>query len=680
MGADPYRYYRIEARELLQGLNQGVLELEKGVAEKETVGRLLRLAHTLKGASRVVKQNAVGDLAHAIEDALGPYRDVPGAVPRQRIDELLKLMDAVAARLSSLDPAGDPATAASPARPGGEEPIEAIRVDLGEMDALFDGLIEAGARIAGLAREAGGLEKALRMAERLSEGLGRGDGAGALRNGRAAALAAELASSLAAVHRSLGIRLEQASRELLQSRERASRLRLLPAGALFAPLERAARDAAQSLQKRVEFQASGGEVRLDAQVLGALRAALLHVVRNSVAHGIEAENERIAAGKSPMGRIELSVERRGNRVTFACRDDGRGVDVEAVRRAALRKGIVAADEAGSLGAEEVLRLILRGGVTTSRTVDDVSGRGIGLDVVRETAARLKGEVRVRTEAARGTELAITVPVSLSSLPAILVEAGEITAAIPLDAVPSTRRLVDGDIARSAEGESVLHEGQAVPLMALSRVVGGDPGRGSGRRRSAVIVRSGSNVAAVAVDRILGTSNVVVRHLPSWVSADPVVAGAALDAEGSPQVVLDPEGLVRAARASAGRTAEAPVSRAPILVVDDSLTTRMLEQSILESAGYEVDLAVSGEEALAKARRRKYGVFIVDIEMPGMDGFEFIAQTRADAALREVPAILVTSRASAEDRRRGEQAGACAYIVKSEFDQGRLLGIIRGLVG
>jgi two-component system chemotaxis sensor kinase CheA len=174
----------------------------------------------------------------------------------------------------------------------------------------------------------------------------------------------------------------------------------------------------------------------------------------------------------------------------------------------------------------------------------------------------------------------------------------------------------------------------------------------------------------------------MRPLPGVVEADQVISGASLDAEGNPQLVLDPGGLVAAAERGRSATSEETASprRAPILVIDDSLTTRMLEQSILESAGYEVELAVSAEEALTKAHDRRYSLFIVDVEMPGMDGFEFVAETRSEAALRDIPAILVTSRNAVEDRQRGEQVGSRAYIVKSDFDQGQLLQTIRKLIG
>jgi two-component system chemotaxis sensor kinase CheA len=202
--------------------------------------------------------------------------------------------------------------------------------------------------------------------------------------------------------------------------------------------------------------------------------------------------------------------------------------------------------------------------------------------------------------------------------------------------------------------------------------------------SAVVVEAAGRCVALGVDRLLGATTIVMRALPSVVEADTVVAGASLDADGTPQLVLDPAGLVAAAERSRGETlktaAEAHAQPAPILVIDDSLTTRMLEQSILEAAGYQVELAVSAEDGLIKAHDRRYSLFIVDVEMPGMDGFSFVGQTRADPVLRNVPAILVTSRDAVDDRRRGQQVGASAFIVKGEFDQTQLLQTIRSLIG
>jgi two-component system chemotaxis sensor kinase CheA len=238
-------------------------------------------------------------------------------------------------------------------------------------------------------------------------------------------------------------------------------------------------------------------------------------------------------------------------------------------------------------------------------------------------------------------------------------------------------VAEHDIARSADGDSIVYAGKVIPFLALSSALGRKTVVDSKRRFwSAVILEASSGLAAIGVDRLLGTNLVVVKSLPSLAKAATVVAGASLDVHGNPQLVLDPEGLVTAAQRGRATTHE-PICarRVAVLVVDDSLTTRMLEQSILESAGYEVEVATSGEEALEKARAKQFGLFLVDVEMPGMDGFEFVERTQADPALRTVPAILVTSRSALEDRRRGEQVGARGYVIKNEFDQGSLLRMI-----
>jgi two-component system chemotaxis sensor kinase CheA len=687
MATDPYRYFRVEAHELLEGLSQGVLELEKDGVGTERIGHLLRLAHTLKGAARVVKQPRIAELAHAVEGVLAPHREAPGPVGLECVNEVLRMLDAIAAEIASLDRAVEGGGEGRPP-PATDEPLERIHVEIGEMDDLHEEVSEASVQLTALRRENGAVERTRQVALLLLDHLrpSRGtelDGtAGVASIGRARALAEELRGALDGVGRNLATGIDHLEGALAQVRNTANRLRLLPTSAVFTSLERAARDAAQSLQKRVEFQTSGGETRLDAHVLAALRSALLHAVRNAVAHGIEAESERVAAGKSAVGRVELHVERRGNRIMFTCRDDGRGIDVEAVRRAAARRGLLSASEAEALSVDRAVQLILQGGVTTTRAVTEVSGRGIGLDVVRETAARLKGEVSVVSEPGRGTTIEIRVPVSVSSLTALVVSGLGISASIPLDAVRRTLRVADSEIARSGESDSILCDGEVIPFLPLARALGRQmaPGRDH-RPWSVVVVQSGAGLAAIGVDRVLGTATVVVRALPPVADADPLVAGASLDAAGDPQLVLDPGSLVAVARAGRGLPADSAVmSRPSVLVVDDSLTTRMLEQSILESAGYEVDLATSAEEALNKARDQCYRLFVVDVEMPGMDGFEFVARTRADPGLRETPAILVTSRSSAEDRRRGEQVGARAYIVKSEFDQAYLLQTIRELVG
>jgi two-component system chemotaxis sensor kinase CheA len=687
MAKDQYKYFRVEARELLEGLSQGVLELERGGRGKDLVGRILRFVHTLKGASRVVKQPGIAELAHSIEDVFAPLREEHGEVPQERINNVLGLLDEIASKVASLDPETTETNREKP-HPVIEEFFATVRVEVEEVDTLLEGVSEASVQLTALRRDSQIAGRARQIAAILFENLAqrpRSEANGTVLtdpNIRARALADELGGYLERLDRDLVAGIDRVEAEFTQVRDRTSRLRLLPTGAIFPLLERAVRDAAQSLQKEVLFESFGGDIRLDAHVLAALRDALLHVVRNAVAHGIESQPERRAAGKTLQGHVELRVERRGNRAAFVCCDDGRGIDVEAIRRAAISRGLVAASDATALGLEEAVRIIMKGGITTAGSVDEVSGRGIGLDVVRETAARLKGQVNVRSETGKGTSLEICVPVSVSSMVALQVDAGGAIASIPLDAIRQTLRVRDSEIARSAEKDSIVYDGKVIPFLALTRALG-EKTLGEWKRRSwsVVVLEASSEMAAVGVDRLLGATTIVVRPLPLLAAAEAVVAGASVDAEGNPQLVLDPKELV--ATACLGRASvpeAAPAKRPPVLVIDDSLTTRMLEQSILESAGYEVDLATSAEEALAKAREKRYGLFLVDVEMPGMDGFEFVSRTQADAVLRTIPAILVTSRNAVEDRRRGEQAGARAYIVKGEFDQGYLLERIREVMG
>ena len=687
MAGDPYKYFRLEARELLQQMGKGALELERGEAAAERVAHLLRLAHTLKGAARVVKQREMADLAHAIEDALEPFRAHAGAVPRPTIDSLRALVDQLGARVVALDepaaPTGaPPATAeeAAPARavpPMPEVLPHTLRADLAEVDDLLEGVAEAHGQLGALRRSLGPLERARRLAEVLIEQLGTVQQARGAANTKTRSLAEELGTLVGGIEQSLGRGIEQIDRELRQVRQSGQRLRLLPAGAMLDVLERMARDAAESVGRRIVFESQGADVRLDADVLASVQTALVQVVRNAVAHGIEPERERIAAGKPAAGKIRLEIDRRASRVVFRCSDDGRGIDLPAVRRAAARG--LSDIEASRLGDDDLVRLLLKGGISTSRTVTPMAGRGVGLDVVREVADRLGGRIAVKTEPGRGTTLELAVPISLSSLEALVVDAGDRTAAIPLEAIRQIVRLAPKDIARAGDAESIVFAGQAIPFAPLAGPLRAGGGAATGRACSAVIIEAPGGRAALGVTRLRGTETVVVQPLPEGVAADTVVAGAALDAEGNPLLVLHPEALVAAAARSEARERAVPRPRPPVLIVDDSLTTRMLEQSILELAGYEVDMATSGEEALEKAAARRYALFLVDVEMPGMDGFTFVATTQKDPSLCNVPAILITSRDAAEDRARGRAVGAKAYIVKSELDQNDLLERIGKLV-
>ncbi|HTA89382.1 MAG TPA: response regulator [Polyangiaceae bacterium] len=681
---DPYRYFRVEADEILGQLQQGLLELEKGASSAETVASLLRLAHTLKGAARVVKQTRIADLSHALEDIFVPIRNAGSAVEPSAISKSLGYVDAMRAQLLLLSaPVTKTETtkvAAAPDR-APDEPFWAAKPNVEDLDVLMDGIGELNSQLGGIRRARRIFERARGVSDLLVEQFAprRTGQAGDSGTAKLRALAEELQATLGIAEREIIASVDLAGRELVQVRDAAERLRLVPAELMWGALERTARDAAVSLGKQVKFTAQGGDIRLDAEVLGLIQRALMQAVRNAVAHGVESPTERQAAGKLAEGQVVILVQRRDKDVVFSCRDDGRGLDLEAVRRGAERQGVAPAT-AATMGAEALIQLLMRGGISTAHAVTGMSGRGIGLDLVRETAEKLGGRVHLESAAGRGTTVAIAVPASMSALSALLVEVAGQVVALPLSAVRGTSRQNAADVAHTPDGDTVLMEGQVVPYVQLARLLGArEAERAASASRSAVLMSAQAGLLALEVDRLLGVESIVVRALPELASLDSVVSGASLDADGNPRMVLGPEGLVKAARKLVAAPKQASSPHAPILVIDDSLTTRMLEQSILESAGYEVDLATSGEEGLEKARQRKYALFLVDVEMPGIDGFTFIAEIRNDPALKDIPAILVTSRASDQDRQRGVAVGAQAHIEKREFDQADLLQRIRKLV-
>jgi two-component system chemotaxis sensor kinase CheA len=630
VSGDPLRYFRIEAREISAELLAAALDLH-GAGGGAAAARMLRLAHTMKGAAGIVKQQAIAAHAHALEDALAPHRDTSGQLPPDAASAAMGEIDAIAALVAGL------AGPRSRMEILGEE-SGIIHAETADLDGLLHGIGEAD--------------------RRLNQ------------------LRAVLARQPAAVAQQLGAGIDQAGQELRQLRGQAEKLRLLSCRAMLAALELAARNTAEACGKAVEFSSSGGDIRLDARLLVPAQRALVQLVRNAVAHGIEARAVRRAAGKKEAGQVTVEIIRAGAEVRLVCRDDGAGIDLEAVRAAAARSGLELSQSQGT----DALFQALLDGFSTAAEVTESSGRGVGLAIVREAVARLGGRLCAASEKGGGARIEIVVPASLAAAPALLVQNGGQTHAIALGSVCRVLRPEAKAMIRAPQGMS-FGDGEAMaPMASLSDLLAGK--RGAAVPAGAVLLLQGrSGRLALGVDRILGSQDIVVRPLPRDIAANPMVAGLSLDADGAPRLLLDADGLIAAfSRLAAGSpAAEKPPPPPPILVIDDSLTTRALEQSILESAGYEVEQASSAEEGLQKARARRFGVILVDVEMPGMDGFAFLESIRADPGLSDIPAILVTSRDAPHDKARGLAAGASDYVVKGAFNQNRFLATVRRLL-
>ena len=285
------------------------------------------------------------------------------------------------------------------------------------------------------------------------------------------------------------------------------------------------------------------------------RDALFHVVTNAVAHGIENEEQRRASGKPVVGRLELNVERHGQNLRVVCRDDGRGIDTKVIRLAARKRALVSAAELEKMNDADVIRLLLKGGLSTAGAVTEVSGRGVGLDVLRETVEKLNGSVSLRTDLGRGTEIEIGVPISLASLSALLLQCEGETLALPLQAVRKTLRIRPDELLVSTGKTSVLVDGTALPFLPLATVLKRGGQKHLDRTWSAFVLESGNQRAVAGVEGFGGVANIVIRTLPPHIVADATVAGVALDSDGNPRLVLDPKGVIEVIRTDTGESVE-----------------------------------------------------------------------------------------------------------------------------
>lgn len=578
--------------------------------------------------------------------------------------------DALAA--PSTQARGPAAAEPAPPEPPAPGPVMAetlpVRVSAQKLDALLarsGELRVATLRLDGRAEALESVRESLAQAREAVRGT---SGESALR--RAETELARVARELAADRRALG----SVTTGLDDEVRRARTLSFLEG---CEGLERAARDVARALGRAVRLEVQGGALELDRSLLQALREPLLHLVRNAVAHGLEAPEPRRAAGKPEEGRVLLTARLRGSRVEVTVEDDGRGLDLAALRERARTRGLeVPEDDA------DTARLAFLPGLSTATEVTRVSGRGVGLDVVRTQVEALRGTVEVSTRPGQGTAFLLDVPLTLSTLRVLLVSAGGQTLALASESVARLVRVAPDDV-REVEGRPTWASGDAlVPLASLSDVLGLPPGPPR-VRRSAVVLAAGTARAVLVVDEVLSEQEALVRSLGARVRRARHVSAAAVLPDGRLSLLLNPASLVRAAggRPSTALfpTPAAQRARRRVVLADDSPTTRALEQSILEGAGYEVVACADGAEAWERLQSVGAEALVLDVEMPRMDGFALTEAVRASPRFSRLPVVLVTARGKPEDKARGLQAGASAYLVKSAFDPTSLLETLRRLL-
>lgn len=717
--------FRTESEEHLQKLSDGLLRLEKGHGDKETLVEVFREAHSLKGAARMVGVGGVEALAHKIEDILGSANRGEAILAPETLDRLYKGLDSVR-KLVNEAVAGEPADISisdaiaqitgqvpspgpveggqdgvaagipysvdrgGPAKEGdGSRPvpasvsefrIETVRVGTRMLDMLMTQAGELTVARTYVARRIPEIEEIEEIAE--------SDGSGLELKAKVRELKAQVSGDSARLDFITGL-IEDGIRKI----------RLVPLSTIFNLYPRMVRDMARKQSKEVDLVIEGGDTAVDKRVAEEMKDPLMHMIRNSIDHGIEKPDERVSSGKARAGTVRLRAFQTSSDIVIEVIDDGRGLDREVIRKEALRLKIVSEEELSAMIPGQEDSLVFTPGFSTSSFVTEVSGRGVGLDIVRANVERLKGTVSVESLPDSGTTFLVRLPVTLATARVLIVASGGRSYALPMEYIETSRTVSTGDIFTVAGRRTITFDGTPVSVSPLTEVLeirgaGSEekkqktsnsrpPASSARREMPCIVVSLRGERLGLLVDSLLGEQEVVLKPQSAILRRVRNISGATVLATGEICMVLNPPDMIRSVRkleaqAAAERPAEA-VRKKSVLLVEDSITTRTQEKRILEGAGYEVAIAVDGLDAMKKLNSRFFDAVVSDIRMPNMDGLTLTSRLREDNRYKELPVILVTSLDSEEDRKRGMEVGASAYIAKPAFDQKMLLEILGRLV-
>lgn len=711
----------------------GLLENVEVTKGRTEIDEAFRRAHSLKGAARAVDLDSVEGIAagletffsrvregtlaldtqairvvlealEASEDCVGAFRE--SRVPEQpeaalrAIDKLLGIEHASEPEAPVHSPEGGEALAAPAAA---ASPAEMVRLPSENLDRLVRStsqILTESLRQAGVSGDLDELDR--ETAEWTAEcDRFRRSSSVPLRR---LASQPEYASVIRHVElteqkaRTLAARSRAASLLQRRSARNTERLaaqlqldlwsaRMAPAEDLFEGFRKMVRDLAREENKEIDFRQTGSGVRADRIVLQALKDPVMHLLRNAISHGIETPAERARVGKTPVAWLMLRMDSQRGRLIVEVEDDGRGIDLKKVDR------VLSQTDPGAHSPEQLTRAIFQPGFSTSPTVSRLSGRGMGLSVVYETVHRLQGDVIVRPKEEPGASFLLSVPLSVSTSHLVLVSSAGQTFGIPSHGIERLYR-ISRDRVQTLEGQPVVKlEEKAVPLYGLAHLLqlqSSTDNFPTGGVLKVMVLRSGTSRSAVWVDDFLAERDAMIKDLGMPIPTTGNVSGGALMRDGTVIVVLNPAGLAASCTPStAARVPQADLSGANqaaaktvapcILVVDDSVTSRSLEKSILEAHGYRVRVAIDGLEALESLRAEKADLIITDIQMPRLDGFGLLEALKSNSEFNRIPVIVVSSLEGTEDRERGLLLGADGYLSKRKFDQTELLDAIRQMI-
>lgn len=784
-GVSMLELFKLEAESHCAALTDGLLALEKNPADPSVVEPLMRAAHSVKGAARIVGLDVVVTLAHVMEECFLAAKSGRETLTAARVDQLLRGVDVLseiraiseselaawtasqAGRIDALvselkapapaitptptptptpnpapspapTPAGvaptsstppaahpnesvpEPAPVASASSPAstpsasaaareapGDAGSASVRVASDVLNRMLslagESTVEA-ARMQGLRALGDNLrsrERALEngiesLREQMHEARRRGS-----REQSDADLDEAIESLGAETGRLRGAVIEHSARfdETMRRVEELSgalytevlRSRMRPFSEGTTAFPRMVRDIARQLNKNVEFVLSGAGVEVDREILQKLESPLTHMIRNSLDHGVEPEAERIALGKPAKATIRLTARHQSGMLVVEVQDDGRGIDPEAIRRKVVERKMVDEATATRLTKQELMEFPFLPGFSTKQAVTEISGRGVGLDVVMSMVQGVSGTITLESEPGKGTRFVMRLPVTRSVLRAALVKIGGQLFAVPLARLHRVVLLARED-ARPVQGRlQFTLDDQSVGLLQASDMLGGDEPNSSSPMLS-VLVIGGKNdeLCGLIVDEVCGEEDLVIRPIDARLGSVAHISAASIRADGVPVFVVDVDDLLRSVKQSlqegkplgvvAKQMGSAHGGRRRILVVDDSITVREVERQLLQRRGYHVEVAVDGREGLNALKAGKFDLLVTDVDMPRMTGIELIRALRKESRFTELPVIIVSYKDREEDRMAGLEAGANAYLTKSSFQDDSLIRMVEDLIG
>lgn len=702
-----------EAKDHLGRMSSGLSLLEQGAAGTEEVNSLFRSAHTLKGSSRMLRLEPITQLAHSLEDLLSALREQQVQVNHAVMDALYQGVDALSDQVEQLIQQGQVAelsttqsqlcqrlsglaegkevladAAVSPAPieselPRGLDPeaerstpslstSDTVRIKLTKLDELIKlmgELISSHAGMRDMAATAQRIEKKLQQQ-----------------------LEGELPLAMRQFSRDMRDIVLLQDNLTQELHDKALQLRMLPMAIVLDPAARLVRDMARTLGKQVECRVYGSEIELDRQMIDQLADPVIHLLRNALDHGIETPDVRQKAGKAAQGLLQIRARQDAGWVVLDIRDDGAGLSIDAIREKALKKSLFSSAELEEMSDQQITDLIFMPGFSTSAIITEVSGRGVGMDVVKRSIVdELQGVISIQTGRGEGTCFTLRLPLSLAIMRVLLIRAGAQVLGFTAQYVSELLSVAATALIRVADRNAVIIRNEFVPVIKLAELLNlpqeTAPKKSLNRDSKhllLLVIRVHTEKLAVQIDELLDERDLVIKQLPEHLRSNQLISGMVTTGQNQLVNLIHVPYVLEMARKTRQSTSTAVSSehakpKQRILVVDDSLNTREIERDVLEAWGYHVTLAEHGADGLQKALAEDFDAVLTDVEMPIMDGFTLTARLRENDNYRNKPIIIITSREKDSDRRRGIEVGADAYIVKGSFDQTSLVDTLKVLL-